>query len=143
MPNEDKNIIPEDNKGVLRLITFKHKGDFSNLTRFLERAKEAVHMGDLDKYGRAGVEALASATPVDSGETANSWYYEITNSNGSAKITFNNSNIQNGVPIAIILQYGHGTGTGGWVEGRDYINPAIQPIFDEIANNAWREVTKL
>lgn len=125
------------------MITFKHKGDFSNLTRFLERAKEAVHMGDLDKYGRAGVEALASATPVDSGETANSWYYEITNSNGSAKITFNNSNIQNGVPIAIILQYGHGTGTGGWVEGRDYINPAIQPIFDEIANNAWREVTKL
>lgn len=128
---------------MLRLITFKHKGDFSNLTRFLERAKEAVHMGDLDKYGRAGVEALASATPVDSGETANSWYYEITNSNGSARITFNNSNIQNGVPIAIILQYGHGTGTGGWVEGRDYINPAIQPIFDEIANNAWREVTKL
>ena len=143
MPNEDKNIIPEDNEGVLRLITFKHKGDFSNLTRFLERAKEVVHMGDLYKYGRAGVEALASATPVDSGETANSWYYEITNSNGSAKITFNNSNIQNGVPIAIILQYGHGTGTGGWVEGRDYINPAIQPIFDEIANNAWREVTKL
>ena len=125
------------------MITFKHKGDFSNLTRFLERAKEVVHMGDLDKYGRAGVEALVSATPVDSGETANSWYYEITNSNGSAKITFNNSNIQNGVPIAIILQYGHGTGTGGWVEGRDYINPAIQPIFDEIANNAWREVTKL
>ena len=128
---------------MLRLITFKHKGDFSNLTRFLERAKEAVHIGDLDKYGRDGVEALASATPVDSGETANSWYYDITNSNGSAKITFNNSNIQNGVPIAIILQYGHGTGTGGWVEGRDYINPAIQPIFDEIANNAWREVTKL
>lgn len=128
---------------MLHLITFKHKGDFSNLTRFLERAKEVVHIGDLDKYGRAGVEALASATPVDSGKTANSWYYEITNSNGSAKITFNNSNIQNGVPIAIILQYGHGTGTGGWVEGRDYINPAIQPIFDEIANNAWREVTKL
>ena len=125
------------------MITFKHKGDFSNLTRFLERAKEVVHMGDLDKYGKAGVEALASATPIDSGETANSWYYEITNSNRSAKITFNNSNIQNGVPIAIILQYGHGTGTGGWVEGRDYINPAIQPIFDEIANNAWREVTKL
>ena len=128
---------------MLRLITFKHKGDFSNLTRFLERAKEVIHIGDLDKYGRAGVEALASATPVDSGETANSWYYEITNSNGSARITFNNSNIQNGVPIAIILHYGHGTGTGGWVEGRDYINPAIQPIFDEIANNAWREVTKL
>ena len=125
------------------MITFRQKGDFSKLTRFLERAKEAVHLGDLDKYGRAGVAALASATPVDSGETASSWYYEITNKNGSAVISFRNSNVQNGVPIAIILQYGHGTGTGGWVQGRDYINPAIQPIFYHIANNAWKEVTKL
>ena len=125
------------------MITCRQKGDFSKLTRFLERAKEAVHLGDLDKYGRAGVAALASATPVDSGETASSWYYEITNKNGSAVISFRNSNVQNGVPIAIILQYGHGTGTGGWVQGRDYINPAIQPIFDQIANNAWKEVTKL
>ena len=125
------------------MITFRQKGDFSKLTRFLERAKEAVHLGDLDKYGRAGVAALASATPVDSGETASSWYYEITNKNGSAVISFRNSNVQNGVPIAIILQYGHGTGTGGWVQGRDYINPAIQPIFDQIANNAGKEVTKL
>lgn len=125
------------------MITFRQKGDFSKLTRFLERAKEAVHLGDLDKYGRAGVAALASATPVDSGETASSWYYEITNKNGSAVISFRNPNVQNGVPIAIILQYGHGTGTGGWVQGRDYINPAIQPIFDQIANNAWKEVTKL
>ena len=125
------------------MITFRQKGDFSKLTRFLERAKEAVHLGDLDKYGRAGVAALASATPVDSGETASSWYYEITNKNGSAVISFRNSNVQNGVPIAIILQYGHGTGTGGWVQGRDNINPAIQPIFDQIANNAWKEVTKL
>ena len=125
------------------MITFRQKGDFSKLTRFLERAKEAVHLGDLDKYGRAGVAALASATPVDSGETASSWYYAITNKNGSAVISFRNSNVQNGVPIAIILQYGHGTGTGGWVQGRDYINPAIQPIFDQIANNAWKEVTKL
>lgn len=124
------------------MITFRQKGDFSKLTRFLERAKEAVHFGDLDKYGRQGVAALSSATPVDSGLTAESWYYEIENKNGSATITFNNSNIQNGVPIAIILQYGHGTRNGGWVEGRDYINPAIQPIFDEIANEAWREVTK-
>ena len=124
------------------MITFRQKGDFSKLTRFLERAKEAVHLGDLDKYGRQGVAALSSATPVDSGLTAESWYYEIENKNGSAIITFNNSNIQNGVPIAIILQYGHGTRNGGWVEGRDYINPAIQPIFDEIANEAWREVTK-
>ena len=124
------------------MITFRQKGDFSKLTRFLERAKEAVHLGDLDKYGRQGVAALSSATPVDSGLTAESWYYEIENKNGSATIKFNNSNIQNGVPIAIILQYGHGTCNGGWVEGRDYINPAIQPIFDEIANEAWREVTK-
>ena len=125
------------------MITFRHKGDFSKLTRFLERAKEAVRLGDLDKYGREGVAALASATPTDSGLTANSWYYEISNKDGRAEIVFNNSNIQNGIPIAIILQYGHGTGTGGWVQGRDYINPAIQPIFDKIANDAWREVTKL
>ena len=124
------------------MITFRQKGDFSKLTRFLERAKEAIHLGDLDKYGRQGVAALSSATPVDSGLTAKSWYYEIENKNGSATIKFSNSNIQNGVPIAIILQYGHGTRNGGWVEGRDYINPAIQPIFDEIANEAWREVTK-
>ena len=113
------------------------------MTVFLERAKEAVKLGDLDKFGRAGVEALSSATPVNTGKTANSWYYEIENKNGTATISFNNSNIQNGIPIAIILQYGHGTGTGGWVQGRDYINPAIRPIFDEIAENAWKEVTKL
>ena len=125
------------------MIRFRHKGDFSKLTQFLERAKEAVHLGDLDRFGRAGVAALASATPVDSGETATSWYYEITNKNNTITISFHNSNIQNGVPIAIILQYGHGTGTGGWVEGRDYINPAIQPIFDQIAAEAWKEVTRL
>jgi hypothetical protein len=97
----------------------------------------------LDKYGRKGVSALAAATPVDSGLTASSWSYEIENTKESAKITFNNSNIQNGVPIAIILQYGHGTGTGGWVQGRDYINPAIQPIFDQIVDDAWKEVTAI
>lgn len=125
------------------MISFRQKGDFSKLTRFLERAKEAVKVGDLDRICQEGVAALASATPVNSGLTANSWYYEIENKKGSVTITFKNSNIQNGVPIAIILQYGHGTGTGGWVQGRDYINPAIQPIFDKIAENAWREVTKL
>lgn len=125
------------------MISFRQKGDFSKLTRYLERAKEVIHIGNLDKYGREGVAALASATPVDSGLTAQSWRYEVTNRNGSAAITFYNSNIQNGVPIAIILQYGHGTRNGGWVQGRDYINPAIQPIFDKIANEAWREVTKL
>ena len=125
------------------MITFRQKGDFSKLTRFLERAKETVRLGDLDKYGRQGVAALSSATPIDSGLTAESWYYEIENKKGSATITFYNSNVQNGVPIAIVLQYGHGTRNGGWVQGRDYINPAIQPLFYEISNEAWREVTKL
>lgn len=125
------------------MISFRQKGDFSNLSSYFEKVKEKVKLGDLDKYGRAGVAALASATPVDSGQTANSWYYEIERQNGSVSIVFNNSNVNKGVPIAIILQYGHGTGTGGWVQGRDYINPAIQPIFDEIANNAWKEVTKV
>ena len=124
------------------MISFRQKGDFSNLTNFLERAKNVIRIGDLDKYGKAGVAALSSATPVDTGLTASSWSYEIENKNGSVIIIFKNSNIQNGVPIAIILQYGHGTRNGGWVQGRDYINPAIQPIFDEIANNAWKEVTK-
>ncbi|WP_334465001.1 HK97 gp10 family phage protein [Acutalibacter sp. JLR.KK004] len=102
-----------------------------------------MHLSALDRYGRRGVSALASATPVESGETAASWSYEIQNGDGTAAITFKNSHIVDGVPIAIILQYGHGTGTGGWVEGRDYINPAIQPIFDEIVEEAWREVAQL
>ena len=125
------------------MISFRHKGDFSKLTSFLERAKETVYLGDLNKYGRQGVAALASATPVDTGKTASSWSYKIENNNGSVSISFENSNIQDGVPIAIILQYGHGTRNGGWVEGRDYINPAIQPIFDQIVNEAWKEVTKV
>ena len=125
------------------MITFRQKGDFSKLTRYLEKVKSVVKLSDLDKYGKEGVAALASATPVDTGLTASSWSYEIKHQNGRVSITFKNSNIQNGVPIAIILQYGHGTRNGGWVQGRDYINPAIQPIFDQIANNAWREVTKL
>lgn len=125
------------------MISFRQKGDFSKLTRFLERAKDSVRISDLDKYGREGVAALASATPVDSGMTAACWEYGIEQKNGSIALSFYNSNIQNGVPIAIILQYGHGTGTGGWVQGRDYINPAIQPIFDKIADEAWKEVIKL
>lgn len=125
------------------MISFRQKGDFSKLTRYLERAKNAVRLGVLDKYGREGVAVLASATPIESGLTASSWYYEVVHENGSAKINFCNSHINNGVPIAIILQYGHGTGTGGWVQGRDYINPSIQPVFDKIATEAWREVTKI
>ena len=127
---------------MLGVISFSQKGDFSKLTSFLERAKEGVHVGNLDKYGRQGVAALAAATPIDTGQTANSWYYKIEQRKKGVTISFYNKNVQNGVPIAIILQYGHATRNGGWVQGRNYINPAIQPIFDRIANEAWGEVTK-
>lgn len=124
------------------MITFRHTGDFSNLTNFLKRAKESTLIGVLEQYAKRGVAALSSATPTESGLTAQSWYYTIETDKNSITITFCNSNIQNGVPIAIILQYGHATRNGGWVEGRDYINPAIQPIFDDIVKDAWKEVTK-
>ena len=125
------------------MITLTSNGDFSKFTRYLERLKEAGRMSILDKFGQEGVSALASATPVESGITANSWYYEIEHGKDSASIIFKNSNINKGVPIAIILQYGHGTRNGGWVQGRDYINPAIQPVFDKIVETAWKEVTSL
>ena len=125
------------------MISFRQKGDFSKLDRYFERVKEAARLSVLDKYGREGVAALESATPKDSGETASSWYYRIEHNKGVSSIGFYNSNVNKGVLIAIILQYGHGTGTGGWVEGRDYINPAIQPIFDRIVDDAWKEVTKI
>ena len=125
------------------MISFRQKGDFEKLTRYLVKTRGFIKKIDLNEYGKAGVAALESATPVDTGLTSKSWYYEIEQKNGLASIAFYNSNIQNGIPIAIILQYGHGTGTGGWVQGRDYINPAIQPIFDELANRAWKEVTSL
>ena len=127
----------------MAMVRFRHKGDFSKTTRYLERIKKAARLKDLDRFGREGVAALESATPVDSGLTARSWHYEIERQQGRVRISFYNSNIQKGVPIAIILQYGHGTRNGGWVQGRDYINPAIQPIFDQILDDAWREVTKL
>ena len=125
------------------MIKFRHKGDLSKTTRMLEKAKRAIRISDLDRYGREGVAALASATPVDSGLTANSWYYEIEQTNKGLKLSFHNSNIQNGVQIAIILQLGHGTNNGGWVEGRDYINPAIQPVFDRIVDSMTKEVASL
>ena len=124
------------------MIQIRQKGDFKKLTSFLEKAKEGLDIGVLDKYGRKGVAALSSATPVDTGLTASSWFYKIENKNGVAKIEFHNSNIQNGVPIAVILQYGHGTRNGGYVAGIDYINPALQPVFDELAQNAWKEVNR-
>ena len=125
------------------MITFRQKGDFSKASRYLERLKEAAKLGVLDKYGREGVAALASATPTETGLTARSGTYEIERKGSSGSIVYKNSNINKGVPIAVILQYGHGTGTGGWVQGRDYINPAIQPVFDRIADEAWKEVTKI
>lgn len=125
------------------MITFRHKGNFSRTTSYLRKLRNSDYLRVLDKYGREGVAALASATPVDSGITAASWYYTIERNGGTTRISFGNANVNDGVPIAIILQYGHGTGTGGWVQGRDYINPAIQPIFDRLASDAWREVTKL
>ncbi len=125
------------------MITFKQKGDFKKLDTFFERAKELLKFSLLDKYGRAGVSALAEMTPVDTGLTASSWEYRIDRSGDTARLVFYNTNIQNGVPIAIILQYGHATGNGGWVEGRDYINPAIRPIFDDILRHLQQEVGAL
>ena len=125
------------------MIGFRQKGDFSKTYSFLNKYKKGVEIRSLEEYGRKGVAALSSATPVDTGETANSWYYKIEQSNNWIKLVFCNSNIQNGVPIAIIIQYGHGTRNGGWVQGRDYINPAIQPLFDKIAKDAWEEVTRV
>ena len=127
----------------MSVITLTSKGDFKRVTSWLERIKEIARLGILDKYGKMGVEALSAATPVDSGKTAASWSYSIQNDGSSATITWKNSNINKGVNIAIILQYGHGTGTGGWVQGRDYINPAIQPIFEQLAEEVWKEVTSV
>lgn len=117
------------------MISFTHKGDFSKLDSYLNKLKSIVGLSDLDKYGRIGVQALSAATPKDTGNTASSWYYKIKKEDGQISLEFCNSNVNDGVPIAVILQYGHGTGTGGWIEGRDYINPAIQPIFDGILND--------
>lgn len=123
------------------MITFTHEGDFSKTFDFFKRAQKLT-LPDLAKFGEIGAAALRANTPVDTGMTAASWYYDITQTDGRIEIQWNNRNIVNGVPIAVILQYGHATGTGGWVEGRDYINPAIQPIFDLIAENAWKELTE-
>lgn len=125
------------------MLRIKQKGDFSKATHYFQKIGKAAKKVDLTKYGERGIDALSRETPVKTGVTASSWYYEITKENGMMKIAFCNSHIQNGVPIAIILQYGHGTRNGGWVQGRDYINPAIQPIFDDIVKDAWREVTKV
>lgn len=119
------------------------KGDFKNLEKLLKKSLGKDYRSVLEKYGQRGVQALAAATPIKTGETASSWDYRIVEKNGSISVEWINTNVQNGVNIAIILQYGHGTGNGGYVTGRDYINPALQPIFDELAEAAWKEVTKV
>ena len=122
-------------------VKFEVSGGFTKTERFLNRMKRREYLNVLDEFGRDGVQALRNATPVESGLTAESWDYEIKRTRDYTEIVWTNSNINNGVPIAVILQYGHGTGTGGYVQGRDYINPAIRPIFDKIAEKAWKVVT--
>ena len=123
------------------MITFVHKGNFKNTEEFLKRNKKIQIMKILQSYGQLGVEALADNTPVDSGETAKSWSYEIVEDSEGYRIFWRNSHVNKGLPIAILIQYGHGTGTGGYVEGRDFINPALRPVFDNMADAAWKEVT--
>lgn len=122
-------------------FSFTSSGDFKKTEKFLKALSEADNFKALDKFGRQGVAALAAATPVDSGETAASWDYVITRTRSSWSIAFTNSHMAGTTPVAILLQYGHGTGTGGYVQGRDYINPAMRPIFDQIADEAWKAVT--
>lgn len=123
------------------MVIVKQKGDFSKTEKFLNTISKKLYYRNLQKYAEQGVAALASATPVDSGTTANSWDYEIRQTKNSISIYWTNSNVNKGVPIAVIIQYGHGTRNGGYVQGRDYINPAMRPIFDKIAENVWKEVT--
>ena len=122
------------------MIEFSHKGNFEKTFRFFEKSEKISRMDILNACGRRGVEALSSATPVDTGNTAGSWYYTISRTGGGYKITWRNSNIHKGQLIAVLLQYGHGTGTGGYVQGRDYINPAIRPIFDLMAQTIGKEL---
>lgn len=125
----------------MAVITFHHKGNFQKTDNFLKKMKKGDYFRSLERFAQEGVNALASATPIDSGKTAASWDYTISRSKGSVSITWINSNINDGVNIAVIIQYGHGTRNGGYVQGRDYINPAIRPVFDKIAENVWKEVT--
>lgn len=124
-------------------IKITQKGEFEKITKYLTELDSRKVIRVLDKYGHLGVEALRSTTPVDTGLTAASWYYDISVEGTRVTLAFHNSNVHRGINIAIILQYGHGTGTGGWVEGRDYINPALQPLFSELADEAWKEVTRV
>ena len=133
----EKNSSTQEGDSLIRITT---KGDFNNTFRFLNKMRKFQINKILEKYGQMGVEALRSATPIDSGKTAESWGYEISVGKEGATIHWTNTNQNKGVYIAVILQYGHGTGTGGYVQGVDYINPAIRPVFDKIAEEAWMEV---
>ena len=124
------------------VISFKMTGNFDRSTRWLQKLQRAEFYKRVNAIAAQGTSALASATPVDSSKTAQSWSHEVTITRTSCRVEWHNSNVNQGVPIAIILQYGHGTGTGGYVAGRDYINPAIRPIFDKIAEDVWSEVTR-
>ena len=124
------------------VVSWSTKGNFNNTERFFSRMLRRQLFQRLGNLGARGVQALASQTPLDTGRTASAWRYEIEVSSGGYTITWHNDNVQNGFSVAIGLQYGHGTGTGGWVQGFDYINPAIKPIFEEIAEQVWGEVTK-
>ena len=124
----------------MQAITIQTKGSFKNLNSFLEKAKHVIRLSTLDKYGQMGVEALRNATPEDSGETADSWYYDIERGKEKTSITWGNYNVVDGVNIALIIQYGHATRNGSWVEGIDYINPALKPVFEDLARECWRDV---
>lgn len=122
------------------MIRVKTRGNFNNTERFFKKASGINIRRILEKYGQAGVDALASFTPVETGKTAAAWSYEITRTSSGYSVVWKNSNVNDGVNIALILQYGHGTRNGGYVEGIDYINPALQPIFEEMSNEIWKEV---
>ena len=124
------------------MIVVEAKGNFDNTEKLLKRIKNRDYLKVLDKFGQQGVTALSGATPTRSGKTASSWDYEVLVSGGGVTLQWTNSNINNGVSIAIILQYGHGTRNGGYVVGRDYINPAMRPLFDKMADEAWKAVIK-
>lgn len=122
------------------MIQCRVKGNFKTTTNFLQKLRKLDFESVLVKYAEEGVQALSSATPKRTGKTAASWGYEIVKEKGRISIFWTNSNLSDGVPVAVILEYGHGTGWGGYVQGRHYISPAIQPVFDEIAKEAWKEV---
>lgn len=125
------------------MITFKHRGSFKNTEKFFSGAQRLKIHNILERYARQGVDALSMSTPIDTGVTSYSWNYEVKVTKAGYSIKWTNTNIIDGVPIAIILQYGHGTKNGGYVQGVDYINPALRPIFKSIADTIWREVTNL